>query len=163
MDRYDIFSEKYNVKGLISNFGVVVGVSFKYDKELYSKNLDVKILEYDVEEIKAIGLAVMEEYLEKIIKGEVKARKVLLQNWSMEKMETENGPIIKIKGNVTGDVRWKDNEFIEELVESSKINIDSKEVIVYTENQKFYCPINSCFGDLYLKISDEEQKNGEEV
>ena len=106
---YPIHSKKYDLNGLVTVVPPVSGVSFHYDKNFFSKKIEYE-LSGDVEEIRKIGVEIMEDFLDKIIAGEVEIKKVRLFNWYLSEAEHLGVPYIRCNGNVVNHHRfWNSN------------------------------------------------------
>lgn len=153
--QYEIYSKKYNLMGKITCLDGNVGVSFHYDKTFYSTSIIEDLPEDDLEVIREIGVRVMEDFIEKIIAGEV-ARKVYLLNWHIEPFEHKGLTYIRAVGNVVGHYRFEDSEWIHTSdIEEIDVDEESSEVIICTRNTRFFCKIDSWDfeeQDLYVDV-----------
>lgn len=143
LHQYEIYSKKYNLMGKITCIGEEMGVSFLYDKNFFIRKIEGNLPDDD-DEIKEIGILEMEDHIEKIEAGEVEIKKIWLFNWYVEEIEN-NGIKIKIaRGNVTGHYRLWDSDYIHtSAVESIEFLHETNEVVIETQNTRYFCPLNS--------------------
>ena len=153
---YEIYSKKYELMGKITCLDGNAGVSFHYNKTFYSTSVKEELPEDDLEEIRAIGVRVLEEHLENIIKGKVETRKVYLFNWHIEPFEHKGLTYIRAVGNVVGHYRFEDSDWLHSSdIEAIEVDEESSEVIICTRNTRFFCKIDSWDfeeQDLYVDV-----------
>ena len=87
--QFVIYSEKYDIKGVIHCLADIAAVEFIYDKNYYNCQIEGEWSESDGERIKAQGLKALEEHMVRVLAGEVEARKVRLYNWVLQLSEAE--------------------------------------------------------------------------
>lgn len=154
--QYEIYSEKYQLFGKLTRVYGDAGVSFHYDKNFYSTSVKEELPEDDLEEIRAIGVRVMDDFIEKIIAGKVEARKVYLYNWHIEPLQHKKLTYIRAVGNVVGHYRFEDSEWLHTSdIEKIDVDEESSEVIICTRNTRFFCKISSWDfeeQDLYVDV-----------
>lgn len=144
LKNYEIYSEKYKIKAIITQLFNKAGVAFLYDKTFYSCPIEKQWPEDDEEAIKALGIEAMENHMKRILMGEVQVEKVRLFNWYTEKIEKHGKEYIIVWGNVIGHYRLCDSDFIHTSpVESIEIQEETGEVVICTCNTRYYCLLNS--------------------
>ena len=140
---YPIHSKKYDLNGLVTVVPPVSGVSFHYDKNFFSKKIEYE-LSGDVEEIRKIGVEIMEDFLDKIIAGEVEIKKVRLFNWYLSEAEHLGVPYIRCNGNVVNHHRFWNSQWIwTSDIHEIDVQEEIGEIIITTRNTRYHNKIDS--------------------
>ncbi len=142
--QFVIFSEKYNIKGIIHCLADIAAVEFIYDKTYYNCQIEGEWCAEDEEGIKALGLEALEAHIVRILAGEVEARKVRLYNWALKKTQQSGREFIQACGNMTGHYEVADSEFIHTSeIESIDIDEENGEAIICTRHTRYFCRLDS--------------------
>ncbi|MBQ8246891.1 MAG: hypothetical protein IJZ42_07140 [Lachnospiraceae bacterium] len=142
--QFVIYSEKYDIKGVIHCLADIAAVEFIYDKNYYNCQIEGEWSESDGERIKAQGLKALEEHMVRVLAGEVEARKVRLYNWVLQKAQRSGREFVQACGNVTGHYEVADSEFIyTSEIESIEIDEENEEAIICTRHTRYFCRLDS--------------------
>lgn len=135
-----VYSEKYDIHGIVMDYGVVTKLVFNYD----GKDLEIGIHNNPLmnTDYAQTGRQIMESYIENL---NSKERNVMLHNWYIEDhLSQKSGRYALAHGIVTGHSRLPDSI----LCHTSKIRetyINGEdELVVLTMNTEYHCPLNSC-------------------
>lgn len=156
-----VYSKKYDIHGIVLDYGVVTKLVFNYD----GKDIEIGIHKNPLmnTDYSETGQQIIESYIENL---NSKDRKVMLHNWYIEDhLSQRNGRYALAHGIVTGHNRLPDSI----LCHTSKIRetyVNGEgELVVLTMNTEYHCPLNSCdwrkqdqYPDMipdYIKIKEE--------
>ena len=138
-----VYSEKYNVHGVIRDYSFVTKLFFSYD----GKDIEMGIDRNPIGEtsFEDIGRDIIESYVANLVSGK-DGRKLQLHYWYIRDHEYEDGKKYRIAhGIVTGHKKIMDstNMYSSEV---KAVHIDSAEgeVVVTTRNSVYYCPLSYC-------------------
>ena len=131
---YDLYSEKYDVKGRIDDYSFVIKLIFEYNDRKYEIGIH-RPLDGDIADK---GIDVMEEAIERLSK---EPKKAALHYWYLDNKEG----IVKAHGNVTGHRKQEDSQFINTShVVDTRFDTASGEMVIRTLNTEFHCPMTYC-------------------
>ncbi len=144
LQQYEIYSEKYDVKGILNCLCDKKTIVFLYDKNYYSRKIEDDWTDKNEEEMKVLALENMESYLDDIVAGKVEVEKVKLYNWYVSEAEKHGVTYLRAHGNVMGHYNFWDSQFIHTSpIESIDVLEETGEVRIVTKNTRYYCPLNS--------------------
>ncbi len=145
LEQYEIYSEKYNIRGILNHIFDKTSIEFIYNKDYYNRPVDREWPDDEGDDaIVALGIKAMEEYLEEIFAGEVRVEKVRLYNWYVEEVEEKGEKYIRAKGNVVGHYRfWDSQNIFTSEIESIDVLEESGEVVICTKNTRYFCLLDS--------------------
>ncbi len=144
--RLEIYSEKYNLKGEILDYGFVINLKFFYSgcspKIALSRPLNEKLETTDEALIK-LGLEMMETYVEKLSK--TPQRLLMLHHWYLSIGECDGEKITIAHGIVSGHPNLTDSTSIHtSLVRDIDVDLEAGVVRIITKNSVYNCPLDSC-------------------
>lgn len=141
----EVYSEKYDLNGVIEDYGVVSNLIFTYNGEKVSMSISLSPLFEELPE--EIGRKVMECYVEKMASHN--ERKLQLHYWFIKKV----GDGLVCNGVVTGHKKLADATYIHTSAIQS-FWIDGDELIIKTRNSTYHCPLEYCRFDEQDHYSD---------
>lgn len=151
---YPIHSKKYDLNGLVTVVPPVAGVSFDYDKNFFSKKIEYELPD-DVDEIRKIGVEIMDDFLEQIIDGRVKIKKVRLFHWYVSEADHLGVPYIRCNGNVVNHHRFWNSQWIwTSDIHEIDVQEEIGEIIITTRNTRYHNKIDSWDWDEQDKYPD---------
>ena len=147
VEKYDVYSEKYNVHGEIMDFSFVIELRFQYQDKEIEMALGRPFPDSSEEAFKKLGEETINTYIEKLLSGEIKLQRTMLHYWHIDEAEDRmTGEKCQIAhGTVTGHTRLMDSVYIHTSeVKEVLINTDTKEAEIHTKNSIYYCPLSYC-------------------
>lgn len=143
--KIEIYSGKYDLHGVIEDYGVVSNLIFTHNGKEVSMSISLSPL--SKEQPEEIGRKLMESYVEKMAPHN--ERNLQLHYWFIKKV----GDGIVANGIVTGHKKLADATYIH----TSAIQtfwIDEDELVIKTYNSTYYCPLEYCRFDEQDLYSD---------
>ena len=138
----EVYSEKYDIHGVVRDYGVVTKLSFLYD----GKNIEMAIDRNPLkgEKYEDVGRDVIESYVSKLAAPQT-GRKLQLHYWYIREHEID-GVVKRIAhGIVTGHKKLPDSIDIHTSpVKSVFVDKDEEELVINTENSIYHCPLAYC-------------------
>ena len=135
-----VYSEKYDIRGTILDYGVVTKLVFNFD----GKDIEIGIHKNPLmnTDYAEMGQQIIESYIENLNSRD---RKVMLHNWYIEDhLSQKNGRYALAHGIVTGHSRLPDSIFCHtSKIRETYVNGEG-ELVVLTMNTEYHCPLNSC-------------------
>ena len=152
-EEIEIYSEKYNIHGVVRDYGAVTKLSFSYE----GKDIEMAIHRNILlgERLGDVGRDTMESYITNLTSHE-SGRKLQVHYWYIEDLE-EDGKTYRIgHGIVTGHKYLEDANYIHtSAVRAIQVDEQEGEVVMTTNNSVYHCPLAYCsFGkqDKYPNI-----------
>lgn len=135
----NVYSEKYNVEGLIEDYGIVTKLIFTYQGRKIIMGINRNLQKSDYEEL---GREIIESYIENL---NTKEEQIRLYNWYV-KIYEEDTDIYHIgKGVVTGHPSIPDtNRMSTSNVKAIYTDLEQGEVLLTTMNNIYHCPLEYC-------------------
>lgn len=142
--KYEIHSEKHHVSGVITDFHFSLELSFQCNNKSVSIAIE-RPFPFSESALKEQAQQIMETYIEKLLSGEIKERKLMLHYWYIQEKKDGNSPYLVGRGIVTGHDRLADSTPIC-TSELNKIELDevAEEIILHTRNSIYHCPLVYC-------------------
>ena len=138
----EVYSEKYDVHGVIRDYGIVTKLFFNYG----GKEIEMAIHRNPLlgEKFEDVGRETIEAYIDKLSSIE-KARKLQLHYWYIDENDDDGGKILYGHGIVTGHQKLSDSIKIR-TSQVKKITVDEEadELILNTQNSVYHCPLSYC-------------------
>lgn len=166
--KYEVYSEKYDVHGEILDYSFVIKLRFIYEDYEIEMAVECPFPDNSEAALKKLGEETINTYIEKLLNGEIKTQRKMLHYWYIDKRQhTESGEdYLLAHGRVTGHKSLTDSIFIHtSVVKEIIINNDTEEAEIHTMNSVYYCPLQYCnfkkqdeWGDIipdYEKIKDK--------
>ena len=139
---FEVFSEKYDIKGIVKDYGVVTKLFFTYEGKEVEIGMSRNILKGET--FKEAGREILETYISEL-SGNGKERKRSLHYWYVDECSEEGEKYLSAHGRVSGHDRLPDSMFINSsAVKSISINEETEEAIIRTENSIYHCPLEYC-------------------
>lgn len=138
---YKVYSEKYDIHGVIQDYGVVIDLLFYYEGKLVDMGLS-RGIDTDFEKL---GKELIESYVENLSTPKEK-RKLELHYWWLSKRTDKHGSTyVYASGIVTGHERLGDSHKAEtsEVIQSV-YNKTEDEITLITRNSIYHCPLSYC-------------------
>lgn len=134
-----VYSEKYNIEGLIEDYGFVTKLIFTYQGRTITMGMNRN---FSQSEYEALGQQIIESYIENLT---VKETQIRLYNWYIKVYE-EGSEIYYIgKGVVAGHPKIPDtNRMSTSIVKAIYTDLEQGEVILTTINHVYHCPLGEC-------------------
>ncbi len=141
-EEISVYSEKYDIHGVIKDYGVVTKLFFSYDGKEIEMGIDRNPLLG--EKFEDIGREIIESYIENLA-AHKEERKLQLHNWYIGEHEI-HGEMFRLgHGIVTGHKRLSDaTDMHTSAVEAIHIDEDEGELILTTRNSVYHCPLEYC-------------------
>ena len=135
-----VYSEKYDVHGVIRDYGMVTKLFFTYKDREIVMGIRRNVL-YD-KAYEELGKNIIESYVDKLATPE-KGRKLQLHYWYIDE---EDGAIYSVgHGIVTGHKRLADSTDIHTSdVQSFYVDEEAEELVLNTMNSVYHCPLEYC-------------------
>ena len=137
---YKIYSEKYDVHGMVKDFGVVIKLIFNYR----GKAVEMRLLRGVDTDFEELSKNLIESYIENLAVPNDK-RKLQLHYWHLTSKEYVDGTFVFARGNVTGHPRLSDSDYITTSeIRAVFIDKETKEAVLTTRNSVYHCPLAYC-------------------
>ncbi len=137
-----VYSEKYDIHGVIKDYGMVTKLFFSYDGKEIEMGIDRNPLRE--EKFEDLGRNIIDSYVDNLAMHS-EGRKLQLHFWYVDEHEYQ-GKICKVgHGIVTGHKRLSDSTDIHtSAVVGIQVDEEADEVILTTRNSIYHCPIVYC-------------------
>ena len=138
----EVYSEKYDIHGVVRDYGVVTKLLFEYD----GKNIEMAIDRNPLkgEKYEDVGRDVIESYVSKLAAPQT-GRKLQLHYWYIREHEIDGVVKTIAHGIVTGHKKLPDSIDIHTSpVKSVFVDKDEEELVINTENSIYHCPLAYC-------------------
>ncbi len=141
-EEIEVYSEKYDVHGVVRDYGVVTKLFFTYEDKEIVMGIQRNVL--TGEKYEDIGKGIMESYITNLAAHE-DGRKLQLHNWYIGEHEI-HGEMFRLgHGIVTGHKRISDaSDMHTSAVEAIHIDEDKGELVLTTRNSVYHCPLEYC-------------------
>lgn len=148
-----VYSEKYDVPGVIRDYGFVTKLCFSYG----GKNIEMGISYNPLKKIsfEDLGRDIIESYILNLASNS-DGRKLQIHYWHIVEHKDGNGNMYRtVHGIVTGHRNLPDAIYMNSS-EVRAIHIDEaeEELIVTTRNSVYHCPLSYCDFEQQDKFSD---------
>lgn len=141
---YEIYSETHNATGTIIDCHFAIELNFQYNQKKHSVTLK-RTFPFSEEALKEHGIHVMESYIEKLLSGQIKERRLMLHYWYIKKGIDGEDSWLYAKGIVTGHTNLQDSTWIRtSAIEKMEVNTEAEELIIHTKNSIYHCPLLYC-------------------
>ncbi len=148
-----VYSEKYEVHGLIKDYGFVTKLIFSYG----DKEIEMGIHKNPLKEItfEDLGKDIIESYISNLASGS-DGRKLQLHYWYIGEHKYGDGNMYRIAhGIVTGHKRLEDAiDMHTSEVKAIHVDETEEELVVTTRNSVYHCPLSYCDFNRQDKYSD---------
>lgn len=149
LDReYNIYSEKYDIHGVVRDYGLVIKLIFTYDGQKIEMGL-LRGVDTDYEKL---GKELINSYVEKLALpcGE---RRLQLHYWYISTREVDGKEYVFGNGIVTGHQRINDSVFARTAaVDAVYIDEVNNEAVITTCDGDFHCPLE------YLEYDKQDEQ-----
>ncbi len=138
----EVFSDKYNIHGVIRDYGMVTKLFFTHEGKEIVMGIKRNVLKG--EKFEALGRELIDSYVSNLTSHE-NGKKLQLHYWYVEECEIE-GEIHRIgHGVVTGHKEIEDSIDIHtSKVQAIHIDEDAEELVLTTKNSVYHCPLEYC-------------------
>lgn len=134
-----IYSEKYCVKGIVEDYGIVTKLIFTYQNRQITMGINRNLQKSDYKEL---GRDLIESYIENL---NVQEDQIRLYNWYVRSYEEESELYHIGKGIVTGHPSIPDtNRISTSNVKAIYTDLEKGEVFLATMNHVYHCPLEYC-------------------
>lgn len=136
----EVYSEKYDIKGVIKDYGMVTKLSFSYGGRDIEMGIDRNPL--GKESFEVIGQQIIDSYISNLA---MEGRKITLHYWYIEEHTTEMGMFRIGHGIVTGHPRISDAcDMHTSNIRTIFTDFEKGELVVTTMNNEYHCPLEYC-------------------
>ena len=136
----EVYSQKYDIKGVIRDYGVVVKLFFTYQGRDIEIALDVNPLECEKYEL--TGQQIIDFYISNLA---TEHKKISLYDWYIDEHVSEKGKYCVAHGIVTGHDRLPDSCYCHtSKIRTIYVNFEENELVVITRNTIYHCPLEYC-------------------
>ncbi len=137
-----VYSERYDVHGVVRDYGVVTKLFFCYGGKEIVMGIDQNPIKGETFEL--IGKELIDSYISKLTVAR-KERKLQLHYWYIKELEDDGDRYRIACGIVTGhrkiaDAMWMHTSAIREI----HVDGDAGELVVTTQNNTYHCPLEYC-------------------
>ena len=138
----DVYSEKYDVHGVVRDYGMVTKLFFTYEGKEIVMGVHRNILKG--EKYEDLGRNIIESYIANLASHE-EGRKLQLHYWYVGEHEI-NGDMFRLgHGIVTGHKELSDAlDMHTSAVEAMHIDEEAEELVLTTRNSVYHCPLAYC-------------------
>lgn len=138
----DVYSEKYDVHGVVRDYGMVTKLFFTYEGKEIVMGVHRNILKG--EKYEDLGRNIIESYIANLTSHE-EGRKLQLHYWYVGEHEI-NGDMFRLgHGIVTGHKKLSDAlDMHTSAVEAMHIDEEAEELVLTTRNSVYHCPLAYC-------------------
>ena len=105
-EEVEIYSKKYNVNGVVRDYGFVTKLFFTYEGKDIEMGIKRNILAD--EKFEDVGLELLESYIDNLSKH-VEGQKLQLHYWYIEEYERDGQILSRARGIVTGHKKLQDS------------------------------------------------------
>ena len=139
---YEVYSEKYDVHGVIRDYGMVIKLFFSYAGKDIEMGIHRIFGETDTYE--NLGKSIIESYIANFAPQE-DGRKLQLHYWYITEHDTGETTFRVAHGIVTGHQKLLDSEMTHtSSVKAIYIDEDADEAVITTQNSVYHCPLAYC-------------------
>ena len=141
-EEIDVYSEKYDIRGTVRDYGMVTKLFFTYEgKEIV---MGIRRNAWKDEKYEDLGKNIIESYIENLSHYE-EGKKLRLHYWFVNKQEID-GEVFNVgHGIVSGHKKIDDSVFLHTSeVEAVHIDEDAGELLLTTKNSVYHCPLEYC-------------------
>ncbi len=138
----EVFSERYDIRGVIRDYGVVTKLFFTYEGKEIVMGIQRNVLKGETFE--ELGRNLIDSYVANLVSHE-EGKKLQLHYWYIGEHEIE-GELYRIgHGIVTGHRKLADSMGMHtSAVQAIHIDENEKELILTTKNSVYHCPLAYC-------------------
>ena len=144
---YEVYSKKHDVHGEIYDYDFVIKLKFTYNDKEQEIGMKRPFPDSSEEAFLKLGEETIDSYVEKLLSGEIKDRRLMLHYWYVsEYHDRDKEEITRIAhGIVTGHNRLIDStEAHTSTIREIVINEETGEAEIHTRNSRYYCPLAYC-------------------
>lgn len=135
-----VYSEKYDIHGVIKDYGMVTKLFFSYGGRDIEMGIDRNPLEE--ESYENLGRQIIDSYVSNLA---VEGGKIALHYWYIDETITENGKFWIAHGIVTGHPRISDAcDMHTSNIRAVYADFEAGELVVTTMNNEYHCPLEYC-------------------
>ncbi|MCR5093345.1 MAG: hypothetical protein K6B72_05175 [Lachnospiraceae bacterium] len=137
-----VYSEKYDIHGVIKDYGVVTMLFFTYE----GKNVEMAVHRNILsgESYEDLGRNMIESYAANLA-VHAEGRKLQLHYWYIDEYEYEGEKYLIGHGIVTGHQKLEDSiDMHTSFVKAISIDEAEKELVLTTKNSVYHCPLAYC-------------------
>ncbi len=138
-----VYSEKYDIHGVVRDYGVVTKLFFTYAGKEIEMGIDRNV-EFFGESYEDVGRSIIDSYVTNLASHE-EGRKLRLHYWHIGEHEVD-GKMFRIgHGIVTGHKKFSDSiDMHTSAVEAVHIDKEEGELVLTTRNSVYHCPLAYC-------------------
>ncbi len=142
-EEIEVYSEKYDVHGVVRDYGMVTKLFFTYEGKEIEMGIDRNV-EFFGKNYKDLGKSIIESYITNLAAHE-KGRKLQLHDWYVGAHEIDGQMYHIGHGIVTGHQKLPDAiDMHTSAVEGIHIDEEAGEVVLTTRNSVYHCPLAYC-------------------
>jgi len=141
-EEVEIYSEKFDIRGVVRDYGAVTKLSFSYEGKYIEMAVHRNIIQG--ERLGDVGRKTMESYILNLASHE-NGRKLQLHYWFIDEHVIKGETYLQGHGIVTGHKHLQDATYINTTaVQAIHIDEESDELIMMTRNSVYHCPLAYC-------------------
>lgn len=141
---YQVHSDAYDLDGIITEYHWSTELEFQYNDKTVNIAIE-RPFPFSEGALIEHGRQVMETYIEKLLSGEIKERRLMLHYWYIKEVQDGEDTYLSGRGIVTGHDRLADATPIHTSeVINIEIDKEAEELILHTRNSVYYCPFIYC-------------------
>ncbi len=138
----NVYSEKYDVTGIIIDYGIVTKLIFTYQDRKITMGINRNLPPDDYEKL---GQDLIDSNIENLCNENI-YQQIRLYNWYVKEYQKDTEKYLIGKGIVTGHPRIPDtNRMSTSNVKAIYTDFEHGEVILTTVNNVYHCPIEDCY------------------
>ncbi len=141
-EEINVYSEKYDIYGVVRDYGVVTKLFFSYEGREIVMGIKRNLLLG--EKYEDIGKNIIESYVANLVSCR-EGRKLRLHFWYIDEQEYESGTHRIGHGIVTGHNRLPDSVYMHtSSVQAIHVDEEEGELVLTTMNSLYHCPLAYC-------------------
>ncbi|MCR5511105.1 MAG: hypothetical protein K6F54_09175 [Lachnospiraceae bacterium] len=142
-EEIEVYSEKYDVHGVVRDYGMVTKLFFTYEGKEIEMGIDRNV-EFFGKNYEDFGKSIIESYIANLAAHE-EGRKLQLHYWYVGEHEIEGEKYRIGHGIVTGHQKLLDAiDMHTSVVEGIHIDEEAEELVLTTRNSVYHCPLAYC-------------------
>ena len=142
-EEVEVYSEKYDIHGVVRDYGVVTKLFFTYEGKEIEMGIDrnVKFFGKSYEDV---GRNIIDSYVTNLASHK-EGRKLQLHYWYIGEHEVDGEKLRIGHGIVTGHKRLSDAmDMLTSAVETIHVDKEEGELVLTTSNIVYHCPLAYC-------------------
>ncbi len=135
----NVYSDKYDIKGVIKDYGMVIKLVFSYNGRRIVMGMSRP---FPGSSYELLGRQIIDSYVDNLVNDN---EKLMLHYWYVESFVSEGERYQMGHGVVTGHQRLTDGTWIHtSVVNDIHVDTEAEELVVTTMNSVYHCPLAYC-------------------